>query len=419
MNTQIKTTWRKVKLGDVANVLPGFAFKSSEFKKDGDIPVIKIKNITDDLNVSMENGEYLDESALNEKTKKYLISNSDILVAMTGATAGKVGKFRSNKKALLNQRVAKISPKNIDANFLWILLGNKDAINLLYRLADGAAQPNMSGGQIENLEFRIPARIEDQKQIADVLSAYDDLIENNTKRIKILEQIAQAIYKEWFVSPVNGGNLPNGWKNVALRDAIESYIGGGWGKEEPDDNYPSPAYVIRGTDIPNAAMGNISTCPLRYHKPSNLRVRVLQGGDLVFEVSGGSKGQPVGRSLLITTNLLGQFKQNVICASFCKLIRPNRSKISPFQLYEQILSWYENGVIEKYQVQSTGISNFKFESFIEEEKITLPPDGIREKFDHSISPLFDEIYSLGNQNQNLRQARDLLLPKLVSGEIKV
>ena len=89
--------WQRVRLGDVANVLPGFAFKSSEFKNDGDIPVVKIKNITDDLNVSIENGEYLGESALNEKTKKYLISNGDILVAMTGATAGKVGKFRSDR----------------------------------------------------------------------------------------------------------------------------------------------------------------------------------------------------------------------------------------------------------------------------------------------------------------------------------
>ena len=123
--------------------------------------------------------------------------------------------------------------------------------------------------------------------------------------------------------------------------------------------------------------------------------------------------------MLITNNLLDQFKQNVICASFCKLIRPDQNKISSFQLYEQILGWYKNGVIEKYQVQSTGISNFRFESFIDEEKVILPPDEIREKFDHLVSPLFDEIYSLGKQNQNLRQTRNLLLPKLITGEIKV
>ena len=267
-------------------------------------------------------------------------------------------------------------------------------------------------GVIDNVQVMAPA-LPQQKQIADVLSAYDDLIENNTKRIKILEEIAQAIYREMLASPASK------WEIVALRDVIESYTGGGWGKEESSADYSGPAYVIRGTDIPKATIGDISTCPLRYHTPSNLRARVLQDGDLVFEVSGGSKGQPVGRSLLITSKLLDQFKQNVICASFCKLIRPNQDKISPFQLYEQILSWYANGIIEKYQVQSTGISNFRFESFIDEEKVTLPPEKIREKFDHLVSPLFDELYSLGNQNQNLRQARDLLLPRLVTGEIRV
>ena len=280
-------------------------------------------------------------------------------------------------------------------------------------MVGGAASPIINKSAFEDIDIEVP-KVETQKQIADVLFAYDDLIENNAKRIKILEEMAQAIYREVFTS-----SLSKKWEIVALRDVIESYTGGGWGKEEPGENHSGPAYVIRGTDIPKAAVGDVSTCPLRHHTPSNLRTRILQDGDLVFEVSGGSKGQPVGRSLLITSKLLDQFKQNVICASFCKLIRPNQNKISPFQLYEQILSWYANGVIEKYQVQSTGISNFRFESFIDEEKVILPPEKTREKFDHLVSPLFGEIYSLGNQNQRLRQARDLLLPKLVGGEIEV
>ncbi|PIP16972.1 MAG: hypothetical protein COX44_02440 [Candidatus Portnoybacteria bacterium CG23_combo_of_CG06-09_8_20_14_all_37_13] len=267
---------------------------------------------------------------------------------------------------------------------------------------------------LKDTKISFPTKEEEQREISDILGSYDNLIENNTKRIKILEQIAQAIYRKMIASQES-----KKWEVVALRNVIDSYMGGGWGKEEPDEDHLSPAYVIRGTDIPKTSKGDISNCPLRYHTLSNLSTRALRDGDLVFEVSGGSKGQPVGRSLLITSNLLSQFKQNVICASFCKLIRPNQNKISPLQLYEQILSWYANGVIEKYQVQSTGISNFKFETFISEEKVILPPEKIRGKFDHLVYPLFNEIYSLGNQNQNLRQARDLLLPKLVTGEIEV
>ena len=187
--TQIVQNWHKVKLGDVADVLPGFAFKSSQFKKDKGIPVIKIKSITDDYGVSLD-GEYLDDAVLNEKTKKFLVGFGDILVAMTGATAGKVGKFKSQKKALLNQRVAKIAPKKIDPDYLWALLGNKDTVDNLYRLADGAAQPNMSGGQIENVEFTIPKSEKEQKIIAEKITVYENLVENNTRRIQVLYRLA-------------------------------------------------------------------------------------------------------------------------------------------------------------------------------------------------------------------------------------
>ncbi len=364
----------------------------------------------------------ISESSIFVVPERYLSEEGAIKVASSKLPANSVcytciasvGKIAITKEeSFTNQQINSIivDPERADYRYVFYLL--KNITPEIKGMVGGAASPIINKSAFENIDVDA-LDLQAQKSVADILFAYDQLIENNTKRIKILEEIAQAIYKEWFTSPAS-----KKWKVSVFRDVIDSYTGGGWGKEEPNEGYSSPAYVIRGTDIPNATMGNISTCPLRYHKPSNLRVRVLQDGDLVFEVSGGSKGQPVGRSLLITSNLLGQFKQNVICASFCKLIRPNQNKISPFQLYEQILSWYKNGVIEKYQVQSTGISNFRFESFIDEEKVILPPEEIREKFDRLVSPLFDEIYSLGNQNQNLRQAHDLLLPKLVTGDIEV
>lgn len=388
--------WHVVKLRDVANVLPGFAFKSSEFKKDGDIPVVKIKNITDDLNVSIENGEYLDESALNEKTEKYLINNGDILVAMTGATAGKVGKFRSNKKALLNQRVAKISPKNIDANFLWILLGNKDTINLLYRLADGAAQPNMSGGQIENLEFKIPARIETQKQIADVLSAYDDLIENNTKRIKILEQIAQAIYKEWFVhfrfpghekvkmvdSKTDFGEIPERWEVRKLGDNINILRGKNITK---DTVVPGKVPVVAG------GIG-----PAYFHNKAN-----VEGPAITVSASGANSGY------------INLYHED-IWASDCSYINKNAT---PFVYYYFLL-------LKGRQIEVTGLQRGSAQPHVYPQDlarllIVNPPEELLRSFEENAKSVFGMLKNFQLQNQELRQARDLLLPKLVGGEIKV
>jgi len=386
MTTQTLKNWHGVKLDDVLEFYNGKSIKKSQY---GEIyPVYGANGIIG----------FADN---------FLYEDS-IIIGRVGAYCGSVQYERNKFWPSDNTIVVKAKAGKSENAFLYFALKNKNLNNY----AGGAAQPLVTQRDLKQLEIDLPD-IPTQKQIADVLSTYDDLIENNTRRIQILEQTAQAIYSEWFGSPASS------WKTVSLRDVIEFYIGGGWGKEEPDKKYSDTAYVIRGTDIPNASTGNISTCPLRYHTPSNLSTRVLQDGDLVFEVSGGSKGQPVGRSLLATSKFLNQFGQSVICASFCKLIRPNQDKISPFQLYEQILSWYTNGVIEKYQVQSTGISNFRFESFINEEKVTLPPDEIREKFDHLMTPLFDEIYSLGNQNQSLRQTRDLLIPKLVTGGINI
>ena len=180
--------------------------------------------------------------------------------------------------------------------------------------------------------------------IASILSAYDDLIENNLKRIKLLEDKAQLLYKEL----IQEMSFSNTRKEEYIKDCLYSYIGGGWGQEEYKKGFTEPAFVIRGTDIPDTRRGIIKNVPFRYHKESNLASRNLQNGDIIFEVSGGSKNQPVGRSLFITEKLLLQFVQPVMCASFCKMLRPNQN-ISSELLYLYLLDSYENGVISQYE----------------------------------------------------------------------
>lgn len=159
--------------------------------------------------------------------------------------------------------------------------------------------------------------------------------------------------------------------------------------------------------------------PFRYHKSSNLRSRKLIPGDIIFEVSGGSKGQPLGRSLLVTEKLLSAFDNDVMCASFCKRVTPNKDIIAPEILYLSFLDAYENGEIETYSVQSTGISNFKWSEYIERVTRPVPPVDIQQQFQGKVSPIFQQVYTLGIKNSNLRKARDLLLSRLMSGEIKV
>ena len=300
----------------------------------------------------------------------------------------------------------------------------------LERFNSGAGVPTLNRNDLDNYEIQIQ-EIENQQKITSILSAYDDLIENNTRRIKILEEMAQTIYKEWFVnfrfpgyekekfadSPL--GKIPEGWEDKKICECLDYYIGGGWGKEEKNKEYSEGAFVIRGTDIPSLKVGDISNTVYRFHKKSNLKSRKLEVNDIVFEVSGGSKDQPLGRSILIGHNLLNQWNEGVMFASFCKLIRIKKNEVSPYQLYLYLLNNYSNGIIEQYQVQSTGISNYKFESFINEEILIIPPQKIRESFDEIVGDIFNKIYLLGKKNSNLCKTRDLLLPKLMSGEVEV
>lgn len=174
------------------------------------------------------------------------------------------------------------------------------------------------------------------------------------------------------------GDAKLSWPRFKLRQLVVDYIGGGWGLEAAAEGSGEPAAVIRGTDIPGALIGNVTGIPRRFHKRSNLRSRKLQAGDIVFEVSGGSKDQPVGRALLCSESLLTKIEGDVIPASFCKRIVVNKAAVLPEFVYYFLKSIYDNRSISQWQVQSTGISNFQFEAFLDECELALPPLDVQE-----------------------------------------
>lgn len=160
---------------------------------------------------------------------------------------------------------------------------------------------------------------------------------------------------------------------VRFGGLVSYHIGGGWGTETPNPVSDAPAYVIRGTDIPRVAVGDLHSVPLRFHRSSNLASRSLRAGDIVLEVSGGSKGQPVGRALYVTDELLARFDHPVMCASFCKLVRIDPDLAVPAYVFRDLQLGYRDGRLESFQVQSTGITNFKWKAFLEHFDVSLPP----------------------------------------------
>jgi type I restriction enzyme, S subunit len=159
---------------------------------------------------------------------------------------------------------------------------------------------------------------------------------------------------------------------MLFRRVVASYIGGGWGKETADARHTAFAYVIRGTDFARVREAELTGVPARYHSPANAAKRRLEAGEIVFEVSGGSKDQPVGRTLFVKATTLAEFGDVVIPASFCKRISIDRSVADPAYIYYLLNLMYANRTITQWQTQSTGISNFSFEKFLDQCEIDIP-----------------------------------------------
>ena len=147
--------WGVKGLGNLCKIVPGYAFKSKDWQ-DAGVPVIKIKDIKSDNTVDVHNTDCVSPKILSPKLDKYRLINGDFVIAMTGATAGKVGRLRTKTTMMLNQRVAKLNPINIYRDYIWCKISLEETQDAFYRLADGAAQPNMSGSQIENYKIVFP-----------------------------------------------------------------------------------------------------------------------------------------------------------------------------------------------------------------------------------------------------------------------
>ena len=374
-------SWEMKRIGDVCDVIPGFAFKSKDLEETG-IPVVKIGNITDDYKVDINSVQCLPKNLITEKHEKFILTNHDILIAMTGATAGKVGRIRCPEEQvlLLNQRVAKFKPRDINPDFFWSAISTPRYRTVFYRLGGGAAQPNMSGAQIEAVEIPYPPP-NVQDRIASILSTYDDLIENNQRRIQLLEQSAQLLYKEWFVHHRFPGHehvaitdgVPEGWKKKPLGEIAPLNYGKALKK---DDRIPGPSLVFGSSGI-------IGT-----HEKS-----LVSGPAIIV----GRKGN-VGSIFWSQDDFYPIDTVYFIEAKYCSIY-----------LYHALL----NTQFINTDVAVPGLNR----DFAHSRLLLVPDNKILALFEQHATAIYGQINRLTKYNQTLTQARDLLLPRLMNGDI--
>lgn len=292
---EIPEHWEVVKINKIVTFVNGYAFENFDFNPIFEIPVIRIGD--------MQKEKILYDNCLKtkekEKLKQFLISNNDILIALSGATTGKIAFCDTDNKAYINQRVAIVRSKLKLVKYYFLTRG----FSLLIELAcNGSAQPNISTKEIG--EFKIPLPpLKEQEQIANFLDEkckkIANFIEKKEKLITLLKEQKQALINETITKGLDKninfkdsgiewlGEIPQHWRIVKLKYVAFTNIGLVYTPddiiENPDEGYP----VLRANNIQN---GKIDYQDLIYIKSKQIgKKQIISSGDLLMCVRNGSE----------------------------------------------------------------------------------------------------------------------------------
>lgn len=356
----------------------------------------------------------------------YIVNADDIVMIRYGSqTAGKV--VRGISGAIANNMFKITLNNNIITNeYAYYYLLQTSVFNNLRGSQSSSTMPAITFELVGRQKILLP-NIHIQKKITTILSSLDKKIELNRCINENLEQQAQALFKSWFVDfePFKDGKfvdselgmIPEGWKVGIFKDIIHSTLSGDWGKECKQGNHTQKVFCIRGADIPNIKRGDKGNMPTRFIIEKNFQSKALMDGDMVIEVSGGSPTQATGRACRISRGLLDKYNHSIVCTNFCRAIKP-LSQYSSF-LYYMWEMFYNQGIMFSYENGTTGIKNLDINGLIQKEPIIIPPVEIALEFEKITQIYYEKIQSNGVESEKLSQLRDTLLPRLMSGELKI
>ena len=303
----INNNWQIKKLGEVCKLKNGYAFKSDNYLDNG-IPVIRISDIKDGLIVP-RNTVYVSEDSVYDN---YIINENEIIVAMSGATTGKFGIYKSKEKAYQNQRVGKfdiIDKKQLDNNFLLHQLHSLK--RQIEKDAYGGAQPNISSKKIEEMEIVLPP-LETQQAIVSKIEELFSELDKGIAELKTAQQqlktYRQSVLKWAFEGKltnenVKDGELPDGWEVVQIKDVASTY--GGYAFKSGEFKSQGKYQVLR--------MGNVRPGIVRYEESpvflsdveeSILNKSLLKIDDVIITQTGTRKKRDYGFTTLISKNNL-------------------------------------------------------------------------------------------------------------------
>jgi type I restriction enzyme S subunit len=435
--------WQHYKIGDLFDLVPGFAFKSEDFQATG-IPIIKIKNIRTNT-VVLDDLSYVDQIFLQDRKDK-IINQGDILITMSGnrfgsskdTWVGKVAQFRESGTYFLNQRVGILRAKNdskIDKRCCSYILGSDEYQNLFIAIATSSGgQANLSPTQILSADILLPS-LQEQRAIAHILGTLDDKIELNRHMNETLDAIARAIFQSWFVDfdPVHAkasgeptdsichrldltpdllalfpdsfqeserGEIPRGWRVASINDLAEINA---WTLNKNDN-----LDLIKYVEISEVSYGNLGTIQVfkRGEEPSRARRR-LRHGDTVL-----STVRPERGSYFLCLNP----SPHLIASTGFAVITPTKA---PWSFLHTALTQPEVFQHLGHQADGGAYPAIRPEIIGKVTFVLTNDVNLLNAFQNICGPLYERAEQNRKESRTLAILRDTLLPQLLSGEVRV
>lgn len=390
--------WKKVKLGEVCDTQYGFT--ASTVRQDTGTQFLRITDIVPQL-IDWNTVPYCQ---IQEKDReKYLLHKGDIVVARTGATVGYAKYIKEDVPAVFASYLVRLLVNSIDVDRHYVGLCVESNLfkEYIQSISNGSAQPNANAQMISSFEINLPP-LSTQHRIATTLSRYDTLIENYQKQIKLLEEAAQRLYKEWFIDLRFPGHenttiidgVLEGWEKKSVGQ-IGEYLNGFAFKPSDWQETGKPIIKIKemGNGVTNdTPRNNGERVPAKY---------LIKAGDLLFSWS-------ATLMVIIWSGEDGWLNQHIF-------------KVTPAEgiCREFLLQSISNTIVE-FQNLTTGSTMKHIQrNKLDQVFVNVPNDEIMKRYADISEKTRRSILTLQSQLRLLTEARDRLLPKLMSGEITI
>ena len=410
-------SWKRVRLGELIQVRHGFAFRGEYFSDHGKYIVLTPGNFFDEGGFKPKSG--VEKFYAAPPPNEHILRRGDLVVAMTEQVEGLLGSsalIPVSDTYLHNQRIGLVVPLSdqVDREFLYYLFNTKKVRDQIQATATGSKIRHTAPSRIEDVIVDFPP-LSVQQKLAAILSAYDDLIENNNRRIKLLEEMAQRIYREWFVDfrfpghevipPIESesGPIPDGWK-VSPIGNVTTVMGGG----TPSKTVPQ---FWEDGDIVWYTPSDLTAADSMFMSSSKLKITekgLARSSARLF---------PAGSVMMTSRATIGVVSITAVPAATNQgfITCPTSDLAGQYHLY----FWLK-------QQKDVIISLASGATFKEINKATFrqiaflrATSNVEAAFEDLIEPFGKQIKGLLRAQQNLRLTRDLLLPRLISGEIDV